>query len=447
MYFISLVLGIIQLLLIGFILISEIKRKSPAVFLWATLIIMFGIPHLVTAIFEDMNYSSAVIAQASLFVIGFCIIYLLIRKKRTVNFVKLEENKFFLIHSSKIENTVFESMCFVIFLIAIIGYTLYFIRANGDILNTSWASVRSTEKSYVSFVGLAERIIFMFSGLSMFYFLTNRRVKSAVVLLLFAVMVLVTRNRVEVLPILIFFIVLYLLKIKKIKIKHIVIGIALAILVIYIVYGIRAFRWLGSLSNAFSSFSIEYINKTVLGFISSKDGELGLRQYFYYFISKNNDFVGFNRCYTYIRMLLVYIPSQFSLGLKPQSFDLYMGQAIGMASGGSMHPTLFGDCFGNLYWFGILLGGVWAAIANGIDTLINRQKFDFYKIMIFFLGSYSFVVVGRGSVYNGFEVLAWGMLFLWILKCLTPQLVNIRFTFGHRTLHAERHKGMNDEQE
>ena len=146
-------------------------------------------------------------------------------------------------------------------------------------------------------------------------------------------------------------------------------------------------------------------------------------------------------------MLLVYIPSQFSLGLKPQSFDLYMGQAIGMASGGSMHPTLFGDCFGNLYWFGILLGGVWAAIANGIDTLINRQKFDFYKIMIFFLGSYSFVVVGRGSVYNGFEVLAWGMLFLWILKCLTPQLVNIRFTFGHRTLHAERHKGMNDEQE
>ena len=125
MYFISLVLGIIQLLLIGFILISEIKRKSPAVFLWATLIIMFGIPHLVTAIFEDMNYSSAVIAQASLFVIGFCIIYLLIRKKRTVNFVKLEENKFFLIHSSKIENTVFESMCFVIFLIAIIGYTLY----------------------------------------------------------------------------------------------------------------------------------------------------------------------------------------------------------------------------------------------------------------------------------------------------------------------------------
>ena len=275
MYFISLVLGIIQLLLIGFILISEIKRKSPAVFLWATLIIMFGIPHLVTAIFEDMNYSSAVIAQASLFVIGFCIIYLLIRKKRTVNFVKLEENKFFLIHSSKIENTVFARMCFGIFLIAIIGYTLYFIRANGDILNTSWASVRSTEKSYVSFVGLAERIIFMFSGLSMFYFLTNRRVKSAVVLLLFAVMVLVTRNRVEVLPILIFFIVLYLLKIKKIKIKHIVIGIALAILVIYIVYGIRAFRWLGSLSNAFSSFSIEYINKTVLGFISSKDGELG----------------------------------------------------------------------------------------------------------------------------------------------------------------------------
>lgn len=435
MYVISLMLGVIQLLLIIYILVSEVTRKSPAVFLWAALVIMFGLPHLITVIFEDMEYSTTVIASASLFVIGFCLVYMLIRRRKKVDFVYLRDNKSFLIENTGIENTVFENLCFVLFLIAIVGYILFFIQDNGGILNTSWASVRSTEKNYVSFIGLAGRITFMFSGLSMYYFLTNRRVKSIIVLLLFAVRLLVTRNRVDVLPILIFFIVLYLIKIRNIKIKHIVFGMFLAILVIYIIYGIRAFRWMGSLSNALQNFSFEYINRTVLEFISSKDGELGLRQYFYYFISRDNNFEGFNRCYTYIRMLLVYIPSQFSFGIKPQSFDLYMGQAIGMGVGGSMHPTLFGDCFGNLYWFGIFLGGLWAAIANGIDSLISKQKVNFFKIMVFFLASYSFVVIGRGSVYNGFEVLAWGVLLLFLLKCFMGQLVKIRFTFGAKRSH------------
>lgn len=222
MYIISLMLGIIQLLLIIHILISEVTRKSPAVFLWATLIIMFGLPHLITVIFEDMEYSTTVITSASLFVIGFCLVYMLIRRRKKVNFVNLKDNKLFLIENTGVENTVFEYLCFTLFLIAIIGYILYFIKDNGGILNTSWASVRSTETNYVSFIGLAGRITFTFSGLSMFYFLTNRRVKSIIVLLLFVVRLLVTRNRVDVLPILIFFIVLYLIKIRNIKIKHIV---------------------------------------------------------------------------------------------------------------------------------------------------------------------------------------------------------------------------------
>ena len=126
---------------------------------------------------------------------------------------------------------------------------------------------------------------------------------------------------------------------------------------------------------------------------------------------------------------MVYIPSRFSFGLKPQSFDLYMGQAIGMAAGGSMHPTLFGDCFGNFYWFGIWAGGLWAGFANFIDKLISKQRYSFFKIMIFFLSSYSYVVMGRGSVYNGFEVLAWGVLILRIIKVFFIRLANVHFVF------------------
>ena len=430
MYVLSFIFGVIQFTLISLILVQELKRKSPAIFMWATLFVMFAFPHLLTCIIEDMNYPTSIYLAASVFVCGFCINYLLIRTKKSCSFVTLVDERKFVIEPTGLEGSLFEYICFGIFLFAIIGYILYVIQSVGGLFNTSWSGAREIEHGYVSLSGLATRLIFMFSGLSLFYFLTKRRIKAVIVLLLFIGLILVTRNRVQVLPVMIFFVSLYLLKIKTIKIKHIVIGLLLAVVSIYIIYAIRAFRYLGTLSNATANFSWNYINATVKGFLNDRNGELGLRQYFYYFILNNNNFEGFNRGYTYIRMLLVYIPRQWSLGIKPQSFDLYMGRAIGMVAGGSTHPTIFGDCFGNMSWFGILLGALWASLSNGIDALITRQKDNFYKIMFFFLAAYSFVVIGRGSVYNGFEEFAWGVLFLFILKLAEPQLSRIRFTLG-----------------
>ena len=64
----------------------------------------------------------------------------------------------------------------------------------------------------------------------------------------------------------------------------------------------------------------------------------------------------------------------------------------------------------------MLLGGFWAFFANRVDSLITSQKNKFFKIMIFFLAAYTFVVSGRGSVYNGFEKLAWGVVILFLFK-------------------------------
>ena len=436
MYALSVFWGIIQFILISYILLKELTKKSPVVFMWATLFVMFAFPHLITCFTEDMNYPTSIYIASSVFVSGFCVLYILIRSKKNVAFISLSDEYKFEIKTTGIESSVFEYLCFGLFLLAIIGYLVYVIRSEGGILNTSWSGAREIESGYISLSGLATRIIFMFSGLSLFFFLTKRRIKAAIVLLLFIVLVLVTRNRVQVLPVLIFFVSLYLIKIKRIKIKHIIIGLLLAIAAIYVVYAIRAFRYLGTLSNARLNFSWDYINTTIRGFIADRNGELGLRQYFYYFIQNKNNFEGFNKGYTYIRMLLVYVPRQLSFGIKPESFDLYMGKAIGMVAGGSTHPTLFGDCFGNMNWFGILLGGVWAVVSNGIDALITKQKENFFKIMIYFLASYSFVLIGRGSVYNGFEEFAWGILLLFILKVISPKASKIRVVInGKNKLH------------
>ena len=434
MYFVSVLFGIIQFILITLILVREIEHQSPVVFLWATLFVMFALPHLYTVVFENMPYSTSVLLLASLFVCGFCCIYLLFRRKKKLEFITLIPEKRYEIAREDIEGSIFEHLCLFLFVVTMVGYIVTIVRAEGGLMNTSWGAGREISSSYVSFSGLAMRVFLMFSGLSLYYYLTRRHLKAALILLMFMGLILVTTNRVLVLPIMVFFVSVYLINIRAITIKHIVIGILLAVIAIYTIYAIRAFRYLGTLSNAFENFSWTYINNMVKTFLNSNNGELGLREYFYFFIQEKNQFEGFNSGYTYIRMLLVYLPSKWSFGLKPQSFDLFMGQAIGMVAGGSTHPTLFADCFGNLSWFGILLGGFWAGLANGIDILIEKQKYSFFKIMLFFLAAYAYVVIGRGSVYNGFEKFAWGCLFLLLLGLSVPSLGKVRIKLCDSTI-------------
>lgn len=435
MYVFGVVSGFIQMLLLGYIFFKEVTKKSPALFLWATLMIMFGVPHFITSVFKDTVYSDDVILDASIFAIAFSLLYIFFRSSKRFLFIQKDDKNHTLSINTAVAGTTFENLCFIIFLVSIVGYMWSFVNNSGGILDTSWSGggiARGVVREYVGFTGLASRLVFTFSGLSLYFYLTKRKFRTAIVLLLFAALVVLTRNRVQILPIFIFFISLYIINIKKVKGKHFLFGLFAACAVIYIVYAFRAFRWLGTLSNAMENFSWSYINEMVFRFINEGDGELGLRRVFYYFIYSDNNFEGFNKGVTLFRMLLVFIPSQWSFGLKPQSFDLYMGQATGMVTGGSTHPTLFGDCFGNLYWFGILLGVLWAFIANFLDYMITKQKDDFFKIMIFFLASYSFVVVGRGSVSNGFDPTAWGILFLIIIKFFFLRLKNFNISIGRR---------------
>ena len=72
-------LSVIQFLCIVVIMVLEFNKKSPAVFLWATVFLMFGVMHMVSCIAGTNAYSGAVLNEASLFVIGFCAVYALTR--------------------------------------------------------------------------------------------------------------------------------------------------------------------------------------------------------------------------------------------------------------------------------------------------------------------------------------------------------------------------------
>lgn len=422
----SYILAFVQLVFIMYICIYEVRRKSSASFLWATLLIMFGTMHLLSVFAGDNAYSNLVLNQASLFVILFCLTYMIVRvmfskKTKDMNSLFMYET----IAASKPTDTYF---LFIIITVVLILMSLTILRYSGGLLNTSWASGRAYLSSldYVNSKQVYKILYFSLSGLPIYYWICNKRKRSIFLLCLILFLELVTRNRVYILPFFIFFICLVLFKIRKIKLKHCLLGIIGAILVIYIVYGIRVFRHYGTMQTFINSFDARDFTARIISYIETDNGELGLRNKFYYFLQNNNHFSGFGTGAGYIRILLVYIPTKFSLGLKPNDFAITMGSAVGMMEGGSTHPTLFGDCYANLGWVGVLLGGFWAFICSVCDYLIMKLKKYPYQICAFVMVSTCLVIVARGSAYNAFHLIAWGFPTLYIIRFCQEKLSKVK---------------------
>lgn len=409
------VLGLLQLVLIVCICFREYKHKSSVLFLWVTLLVMFGMMHFITPFFGS-NYSDDVLNKASLFVIAFCVLYLLTR----VLFNFDGKNRHKVVYSQLESDCKKNHTLLTVFLVITCAYLIYVVaKSQGGLLNSSWSGGREyiMSKSYVSGDNLFGILYVALAGVP-FLCILNKEYRNFFICIVAQFLVLFfTRNRVLMLPFVVSIIAFFIHKLKaKITLKVVILAILGGFLVIYFIYAVRAFRWLGSLNDAIDSFDISKINNTVIEFIKTDDGELGLRNVFYTFIDNDNNYPGFNSMATYGRLLFVYIPTRFSFGLKPNDFAETMALALGGTEGGSMHPTLFGDCYANAGFFGVFLGGFWAIIANVIDYIVGRCKSIDCKRLLYVLSACSFVVIGRGAVYNGFVNIAWG--FLVLLVCV-----------------------------
>lgn len=420
-------LGIIQFLVVSFVLLYEFKNKSPAVFLWATLWLMFGVMHLITSFANSDEYDKSVLAYTSVFVIMFSLVYVTVRaifgtkiKKRYCQRLQIEA---YGKTGTDISTRVYYCI-FFLFCISVLGQVLPFIRYAGGILHTSWSEMRGyvADKSYFDISGVLGYIYFSCGGIVSLCWIKKDKVKLTIAVLLMLVNVIVMRNRVDILPLMCSFLTVFMMKQKKISVKLIAIGAMSCVVIIYVVYAIRAFRWLGSIGDAISNFSLKQITDQVMYFIQNDDGELGLRRYFYYFVSENNQFENFGKFHTYIRMLLVYLPTRLSGGIKPPDFAISMGMAAGGDATSSMHPTLFGDCYANLGGWGVMIGAWWAVLVSALDTLVLKFKDSYYMLMGYILCSASYVIIARGAVYNGFANIAWGLPLLFVFYVITNRL-------------------------
>ncbi len=416
----AIVLGILQFVLITIILIKEFESKSSAAFLWATLFIMFGVPHLLASINGDDTYSNEVLAKASLFAIAFCLIYWGVRfliasktmrqHRELMQYESVEK----LLLQENVDNRIMFIILITVEVLAIYPYIKY----AGNIFATSWGVSRTYSASldYVNAHQIYRIVYYSLSGLMVSAYVKKQRWLIAVLGVLLLGIVIVTRNRIEILPLLCSILAIIIFKNKTISIKVVIIGALSAVAIIYIVYGLRVFRHYGTIQDFINGFSLSEYTRRINLYIQNDDGELGLRRVFYYFLKNNNDFEDFGKAHTYIRMLFVYIPTRWSLGLKPDDFAIAMGHAYGMSAGGSTHPTLFGDCYANLDVFGVFLGAFWALYSTIVDRIVCKTKSMLSKILIYVLNAVVFVIIGRGSVYNAFWFAAYGVPFIIVVE-------------------------------
>ena len=402
-------LGVMQFFFMIVIILEEYRRKSPAVFLWATLLVMFGITHLITTLIPSYDYSYQVQIEASSFVIMFMSFYYV---TRFLTAHKLRHKEILMLNREQHDSKYF---ILLLFLGIAIGLKFYkYIQFAGNLFATSWGLGRDYSSTLKYFNGnqILFVIFYLSSGIFLYYLIKGNKLGVFLSASLITFQVVVTRNRIEVLPLLVGLITYFILKHRKLHTEEIFVLFLLGVMSIYLVYALRAFRHYGSIENFIDDFSVANFHERVITLFRTEDGELGLRRDFYYFLENHNNFKNFGKGHSYIRMMLVFIPTQWSFGIKPPDFAISMGAAIGMVSGGSTHPTLFGDCYANLGWWGILLGSFWALFASFFDKIIYRQKDYINKVLLFNLYAVSFIIMGRGSVYNGFVIMAYGTMLL-----------------------------------
>lgn len=421
MLFTSISLAFVQLIFIVSIAYLEYRRKSISIFLWAMLFVLFGLMHFITVLSNSAKFPLWVYDNASLFVICFCFIYLITRAVCPVYAIKFSKWSEISEHSFTCSEKRFIKVTVLILFITVAYRIHQMVNGVGGLLETSWSSGRDVGLESEYFNG-GQIIICLYnyacSAILLSIFCKKRNQAIFCTFLIIAC-VIITRNRVVVLPIMVSVIAYYLYNGTKMSLNKILALGTIGIMSVLAIYALQIFRYYGNFIQFADQFELNDFTNHIFQNMSEEKGDIGLREVFYYFIYHNNQFENFGEGHTYIRMLLVFIPTSWSMGLKPPDFAISMGTAMGTGiEGFSTHPTLFGDCFANFGYCGIFMGIFWALFVQVFDYMIYRQK-HIIKICLIVLCGNAYIIMGRGSIYNAFIWMLWGIILMFIIHYIS----------------------------
>ncbi|MGL5751693.1 MAG: O-antigen polymerase [Paraclostridium sp.] len=419
----SAVVGLLQLISIVVVIFYEYTKKYISVFMWGTLLILFGVPHFIAILFNKYEYNEEVMIQASIFVILFNLVYLVSRIiiSSIINTKTKSDNN---LDMDNYTNKKIVKLLFITLLICIFILLFYSRKYLGGIFNASWGGFYNLNQELGSrnLLRYTQFLFFASAGVVLIFKQKKRKVLFCIASIIIILYSTITGNRITILPLLVSIILPFIYDNKKvISIKNIVILIILGIVAVYLVYFFRLLRIYGGMSEILSSLSLQSINSLVIDMILSGDGELSLRNAFYHFIQYNNEFPNFNEGHTYLRLLFMIIPSSLLGGMKPPDFAISMGSAWTydfQNTTFSMHPTLYGDVFANFYWGGIIWAIFWAIFNVVVEKIINRKNRVVKNVLQVLLGTV-FIIIARGSVYNSIFIGVVGFIIISLIYWLS----------------------------
>lgn len=365
--------------------------------MWATLLVMFGIMHVISYMLPYYQYAS-VLDYASMFVILFCLSYIImrffskrfVRSKKTIKSnVIFEEERFLMI----VKVTLISS---------VVIYAYFVIHTSGSLLLVAKENVYETMAKGSTLFLLSTYLYYASAPLFLYCLLKKRKKDAIIIAILIVVRSFLSSSRMDMIILFVGIISFVIFNSNKQQMKNVVILCIIGMIAVFTVYALRTFRYYYSIADIGDINILEFV-QLIIDFMEKDDGELGLRRVFYYFIQHDNNFEGFGTGNGYKRVLMLVIPASLTDGLKPEDMCLVMGHAWKPDFSGiisfSVTPTLFGDCYANFGFWGCLMGGIWALIGTLIDSIINRKN-EIIKIMLWSLVATVFIDIGRGSVYN-----------------------------------------------
>ena len=408
---------------ISFVLILglEYKFRSVSIVLWGGLFVFFLLPHSVDIFITSKEYTEANYNKASLFALLFNIFYLATRLL-LINARKLGLAKLNRIEHKNL-NIPFIEYLFILLLISF-AFLLYFVISTfGGFFGFTWIDMFEGRGAFSLTI-----FNYLFSMTIPLFFLTffykNKFVFLGTLVIIICIIFLF-RIRAYIIPLTVPFVAYFILsKYFKFNIFSFFKLLILSLSTIILIVGLGVFKAYGTLSNFYNNITFDEFAEGLYNIAFSKYGELGLRNGFYFYLENNNKFENFGLGLGYIRLMMMPIPSFMSFGLKPQDFAMDMAMAydpINSTPGvNSMHPTLYGDVYANLGWFGILLGIFWAFFVFVGDYLAVSKSKNIFLISLFVTYSFAYTLIARGAIYNGvfsiFFILVTHSILLLVLK-------------------------------
>ena len=372
-----------------FIILYEWSKHSMSIMLWAMLLVVFTLPH--TAYSYGYEYSPRLLSDVTLFVIIFMLLYILCR----LLYFSLRPGKVVTITFDGINQTPKGLLdCFYYTYVAAFAVVMLFFYGHGrSILTAKWTEGWSQSPPE----HIANILLTALAGLGFVFFARKEYLRFAVMLGIYIINLIISQSRYNVIGFIAPFMIYFLFSDnRKNKIRGVLVGVG----VIFGVFLLQQYRWLGGLDNALNA-GFEQILTNSLNYMKGGNGEFGLIKAFYYFMDNDNKLRDFGEGNGYIRLSMFFLPASI-FAFKPRDFaiDMYREWYHYDYAGGTMHPTLFGDVYANFGYAGVVMGAIYALILSIFDEVVASTRDSSMRVLKISLICTYMVLLGRGAVYN-----------------------------------------------